>query len=214
MTTDIFIKTCKHDRHYHKYCLESITKYCKGFRNTVVVDGEHENGYVYQQVIKLHANEYSDADYILVSDSDTLFNQDVTPQSFMKNGKPIWYMTPFEGLLEHEGLRHWYDIMKNFCLTDPPYEFMRRQPFMFPRYVLEDIQSYCVKTHGRTLKEYPFDIGSFTEWNVLGFYCWLHHRDAFEWINTEDGIDAPLVTQFWSHEPIANNMAQIKQILQ
>lgn len=213
MVTDIFIKTCNHDRQYHEYCLKSIQKYCTGFRNTVVVDGEHPQGYIYQQVVKLHADRYTDADFILVTDSDTLFNTPVTPESFMVDGKPIWYMTPFEQLLEHDALRHWHQVMTEFCRTPPPFEFMRRQPFMFPSYVLKDIREYCIKTHGRTLEQYPYDKGTFTEWNVLGFYCWLHHRDAFTWINTDNGIDAPLVRQFWSHDPVKNNIKEIKNIL-
>jgi hypothetical protein len=214
MITDIFIKTCNYDKQYHEYCLQSIKKYCTGFRNTVVVEGEHPQGYIYQQVVKLHADKYTDADFILVTDSDTLFNTPVTPESFMSNGKPIWYMTPFEQLLEHSTLLKWRKVMTDFCGIEPQFEFMRRQPFMFPRYVLKDIQEYCVKTHGRTLEEYPFDLGVFTEWNVLGFYCWIHHRDAFTWVNTDDGIGDPLVRQFWSHDKVQKNIEEIKQILE
>lgn len=214
MITDIFIKTCNHDKQYHEYCLQSIKKYCTGFRNVIVVEGEHENGYIHQQVVKLHANEYSDADFILVTDSDTLFNQPVTPESFMIDGKPIWYMTPFEQLLDHNGLMHWRSVMTDFFRSEPPYEFMRHQPFMFPRKVLLDIQEYCVKTHGRTLKEYPFDKGTFTEWNVLGYYCWLHRHDLFSWVNTDVGLKNPNITQFWSHDPIEKNLEEIKQILE
>jgi FkbM family methyltransferase len=223
MTTDIFIKTCNHDKQYHEYCLQSIKKYCTGFRNTVVVEGEHENGYIYQQVIKMHADEYTDADFILVTDSDTLFNQPVTPESFMADGKPIWYMTPFSTIFNDESLpannrntlNHWSKSMYDFCGIESPFEFMRRQPFMFPRYVLKDIQQYCLKTHGKSLKQYPLDKGVFTEWNVLGFYCWLYHRDAFTWINTDDGIgDAP-VRQFkiWG-DTADENLEEIKQILE
>lgn len=213
MTVDIFIKTCEHDDEYHAYCLESINKYCSNFRNVIVVKDEHENGYIHQQVVKLHANEYSDADFILVTDSDTLFNRPVTPETFMHDGKPIWYMTPFADLLQHDGLRNWYKVMTDFCGQEPPYEFMRRQPFMFPRKVLSSIQEYCVKTHGRTLKQYPFDKGTFSEWNVLGFYCWLNHNDEFSWVNTDNGLPECPVTQFWSHDPVSRNLEAIHNIL-
>ena len=222
MITDIFIKTCIRDKEYHKYCLASIKKYCTGFRNTVVVEGEHPNGYIHQQVIKLHADEYTDADFILFTDSDTLFNTPVIPESFMSDGKPIWYMTPFSTLFNddslhinhHNTLRHWHKSMYDFCGTPPPFEFMRRQPFMLPLYVLKDIQQYCLKTHGKSLKQYPFDKGVFTEWNVLGFYCWLHHHDAFTWINTDDGMELPLVRQFkLGSDTAEDNIEEIKKIL-
>lgn len=215
MSTSIFIKTFSGDAPYHGYCLESIERYCSGFHGTVVVEGEHPRGYLHQQVIKLHADTYTDADYILVTDSDTLFTEPVTPDSFMVDGKPIWLYTPWtDAMLNHPGTKAWYDVMTQFAGKQPPSEFMRRQPFMFPRHVLASLREFCIKTHGVGIEEYIMSRGRFSEWNVLGHHCWRHHRDDFHWINTAVDPLPPLrVHQFWSHDPIEKNLHAIQQIL-
>lgn len=212
---DIFIKTCFHDAAYHVYCLESIGRFCTGFRDTVVVGGEHPRGYLYQQVIKMHADTYTDADYILVTDSDTLFTEPVSPESFMVDGKPIWLYTPWTPeMLAHSGTKAWHDCMQEFFGVTPHAELMRRQPFMFPRHVLQSLREFCYHRHGVSIEDYVMSRGSFSEWNVLGFHCWLHHRDDFHWIDTSVDPLPPLrVHQFWSQTPIEQNLHAIQQIL-
>jgi hypothetical protein len=215
MTTDIFIKTCQYDADYHRYCLESIAKYCTGFRNTVVVDGEHPRGYLHQQVVKMHADEHCPgADFILVTDSDTLFTQPVTPESFMVDGKPVWVVTPFAELMSHDGTRHWHGVVTRFFGVEPVYETMRRQPFVFPSGLLVKLREYCFWKHGRTLEQYIMENGSFSEWNVAGNFAWMFHRDEFHWIDTStDPLPELRVRQFWSHDPLENNLSEIQDIL-
>ena len=212
MQTDIFIKTCQHDAEYHKYCLKSIDRFCTGFRNTVVVDSEHPKGYLQQQVEKLHSDIHCPgADYILVTDSDTLFTEPVTPESFMRNGKPMWFMTPAH--LVSPDARTWFPAMKKFHGVEPTHEFMRRQPFMFPARILKDLRSYCVAKHGRTLEQYIMESGRFSEWNVLGMFAWIYHQEHFSWIDTSKELPPALVRQFWSHDPIEKNLEEINRIL-
>jgi hypothetical protein len=214
MTTDIFLKTHSADADYLRYCLASIEKFCSGFRKTVVVEGEHPRGYLHQQVVKLHADTHTDADFILVTDSDTLFTEEVTPESFMRDGKPIWYMTPWnEEMLAHPGTRAWFNVMTEFFGEEPPAEFMRRQPFMFPREVLEGLRNFCVERHGVTIGDYIMARKAFSEWNVLGAYCWLFHRDKFYFMDTTVECPPPKVKQFWSHDPIEKSLPEIQQIL-
>ncbi len=215
MTTDIFIKTHPGDAAYHVHCLRSIEKFCKGFRDTVVVDtGTHPRGYLEQQIVKLHADTYTDADLILVTDSDTLFTEHVTPESFMRDGKPIWYMTPWnDEMLRNPGTKAWFDVMSSFFGEPPPAEFMRRQPFMFPREVLPSLREYCFTKFGKTITDYVYDAGTFSEWNVLGLFCWLNFRDSFYWMDTTIECPPPLVRQFWSHAPLAQSITEIESIL-
>lgn len=213
MVTDIFIKTCAHDAAYHQYCMASIDKFCSGFRNTVVVDGEHPRGYLHQQVVKMHADTHCPgADFILVTDSDTLFTEPVTPESFMRDGKPIWYQTPAASI---EGdARCWFPVMDKFHGVEPEFEFMRRQGFMFPAWILRELRGYCVAKHGRTMEQYVMESGRFSEWNVVGMFAWLHHRDAFSWINTDEELPPAKVRQFWSRDTIEKNIEEIQKILQ
>ncbi len=214
-TTDIYIKTCNHDIPYHRYCLQSIDKFCTGFQSTVVEDGEHPRGYLWQQVCKMYADLKTNSDFILVTDSDTLFTQPVTPESFMVGGKPIWIHTPWTAeMLAHPGTATWKRVMTEFFGVEPPSEMMRRQPFMFPARVLETLRGFCVQKHGISLSEYIMNQKAFSEWNVLGFHCWLHHRDLFHWVDSSVGELPPLlVRQFWSHDPIEKNIEEIRRIL-
>ena len=213
-TTDIFIKTCAHDSAYHEYCLASIDKYCTGFRKTVVVEGEHPRGYLHQQVVKLHADQHTDADFILVTDSDTLFTEPVTPESFMRDGKPIWYCTPWnDDMMANPGTRAWFDVMSEFFGKTPTHELMRRQPFMFPREVLSGLRELCIHRHGTTIEDYIMQRKAFSEWNVLGFYCWLYHREKFYWMDTTIECPPAKVRQFWSHDPLEKNIDEIRRIL-
>jgi hypothetical protein len=233
-TTDIYIKTCNHDIPYHRYCLQSIDKFCTGFQSTVVEDGEHPRGYLWQQVCKMYADTKTNADMILVTDSDTLFTQPVTPESFMHEGKPIWLYTPWTSeMLAHPGTATWKKVMTEFFGVEPPAEFMRRQPFMFPSSVLATLRTFCVmkhdatleeyvmnqkafclQKHGVSLSEYIMNQKAFSEWNVTGFHCWLHHRDLFHWVDSSVDELPPLrVNQMWSHDPIEKNIEEIRRIL-
>lgn len=215
MTCDIFIKTCRHDADYHRHCLASIDKFCTGFRQTVVIDGEHPKGYLHQQVVKLHADTYTDADFVLTLDSDTMFTVPVTPETFLRDGKPVWLHTPWTPeMLAHPGVSAWRKCMADFARKEPPSEFMRRHPFCIPRWLLKDLQNWCRFSHGKTLESYVMDAQAFSEFNVLGHHAWQHHHDKFHWIDTsKEELPELTVRQFWSHDPIGTNLEEINRIL-
>lgn len=212
-TTDIFIKTCKHDQEYHQYCLASIEKFCTGFRNVVVIEGEHPRGYLHQQVAKLRADEHTDADFILITDSDTLFTRPVTPETYLREGKIEWIHTPFTE--ELRAAVPWFEVMAEFARgVEPPSELMRRQPFMLPAWLLKDIRQWCEFSHGMMIEEYVMARKSFSEFNVLGHHAWRFHYDKFHWIDTsKDELPELTVRQFWSHSPISENIVEIRRIL-
>lgn len=218
MSTSIFIRTYAHDREYHEQCLRSIEKFCSGFGETVVIDGEHPKGYLRQQVDKVSSDLFcpGDTDFVLITDSDTVFTAPVTPDSFMVDGKPVWIHTPWNPeMFAHQGLRAWFNVMTDFFGTPPPSEFMRRHPFIIPCEVLRGLRDYCKMTHGKTIEDYIMNAAAFSEFNVIGFYGWLFHRDKFHWVNSEtDELPTLLVRQFWSHDPIAKNIEEINRILQ
>jgi hypothetical protein len=213
--TDIFIKTCQHDAEYHKYCLASIEKFCSGFRDVVVIDGEHPRGYLDQQIIKLHADTYTDADFVLITDSDTLLTMPVTPETYLHDGKPVWLWTPWSPeMLAHPGTAAWFRCMKEFFGEESPGEFMRRQPFMVPTQLLKDLREWAEAYHGKSIGDYVMDRGSFSEFNCMGYYAWLAHHDKFHWIDTsKDELPELTVRQMWSHDKIEKNLEEIQRIL-
>ena len=193
---DIFIKTYPRDKMWHEKCLESVALNCSGFR-AIVEDCDQIDGdnYLYQQVAKLNADTKSTADYFLVTDSDTLFTVKITPDTFFSGSKSIWYYAPKEEVLAADsGTKKWFDCMERFLGVAPQHEFMRRQPFFVPRWLLQAFRSFCWRKHGMSVRDYVMQQQYFSEWNCLGFYAYTYHRGAFEW-----KTDGPVVCrQFWS----------------
>lgn len=214
MNCSIFIKTCQRDREYHEYCLKSIEKYCSGFRDVVVIEGEHPQGYLHQQVVKCYADLHTDADYILITDSDTLFTIPVTPETYFHEDKVKWLHTPWTPEMLAGNEKCWFGVMGQFFLDIPPSEFMRRQPFMVPAWLLKELREYCRHKHGRTLEDYIMWKGVFSEFNVMGMFAWLFHHDKFHWIDTsKDELPELTTRQFWSHDPLEKNIEEIERIL-
>jgi len=214
MVTDIFIKTHAGDAEYHKYCLASIEKYCTGFRNVVVIEGEHPRGYLHQQIVKLHADDHTDADYVLVTDSDTLFTVPVTPETYFEGDKVKWIHTPWTPEMLASNTRAWFDVMGQFFGKTPHSEFMRRQPFMLPAWLLRELRLFCFTKHGVSIEDYIWSKGVFSEFNVLGNFAWEFHHDRFHWIDSsKDELPELTTRQFWSHDPIEKNIEEIERIL-
>jgi hypothetical protein len=158
---DILIKSYPPDYERLGYCLRSIHKFAKGFRNIVVivphgttndlprntpkpiqvVEYGGADGYLYQQAVKSVAHEFTDAEYVLHIDSDTMFTRPVTPLTFMNEGKIWWLYTPYS-----EIVCPWQKITEKFMDEAIDFEFMRRLPLMIPRWLHESMAQFCLAT--------------------------------------------------------------------
>lgn len=202
MICDIFIKTYPADYEWLKYCCRSINKFAAGFRKTVIIapDERHDSegyewqqrheyglgnprfdGYLSQQVFKLNADTFSDAEFILHIDSDTIFTRPVTPETYFTNDKIDWMMTPYS-MIETP----WQPITEKFLGQPVEFEFMRRPPQMLPHWLYAALRERCVKRNGRTLDQYVMEqpYRAFSEYNALGAFAYYFYRDKFNWINT------------------------------
>lgn len=203
-TVDIFIKTWERDYPWVEWCYKSIEKFSSGFRRVVTVDDNCKEGsgkkhvviseppktpgYLWQQVCKLHADQKTDADFILFMDSDCVFTRNVTPNDFIKDGKPIWQYTPLDQARPDQHV--WAPVMEKFLGKKPEHEFMRRHPFIVPRWAFEELRTFCKYRHGKSLEDYIMGEADpnnglslrFSEWNCLGFFLWEYHRDRIEWV--------------------------------
>src|SRR5712691_3849026 len=101
VSVDLFIRSYYKDLRWLSHCLRSVEKYTQGFRKTIlVVPGssaerlawsgldlkveahvcpDFADDYLGQQVTKLHADKYTDADFICHIDADCLFHRNITP---------------------------------------------------------------------------------------------------------------------------------------
>lgn len=216
MTTDILIKSYRKDFPWLSYCLRSIQKFATGFRDIVIVipdtDNldhltaervvkvrEHGEPYMFQQSVKMHADTFTDADHISTVDSDCIFTEPVTPETFMTDGKVDWLYTPWESVGD-DAKRAWGGVMTKCLGEPPPAEFMRRSAQMIPRWALQEFRGFVAERHGVSLEHYIMSQPGryFSEYNCLGFFLWKFHREKINWINTDERIPPSVVRQFWS----------------
>lgn len=239
---DILIKSYPPDYDRLRYCLRSIHKFCSGFRGVVVVipagDGnraqftgamegtlepilanlkvievmEQGEGYLYQQAVKACAHEYSDAEYILHIDSDTMFTRHVTPLTFFRNGKILWLYTRYS-----EIVTPWQRITEKFMDEAVDYEFMRRLPLLMPRWLHVDLARFALERHRTRLSDYIIAQPSrgFSEFNALGAFAFTRAKDKFEWLNTtENPLPDTVALQRWTGDPFDDSVkAKCEEIL-
>lgn len=217
VSCDIFIKTYAKVAQWHEQAMRSIARFATGFRKTVVVGDQPVEGYQEMQVVKLNADLYTDADYILFTDSDCVFCTPVDPGTYFRGGKSIWLYRNWTAALKQEGdaVMRWHRGMEKFFGIEPPHEFMCRHPEMIPRWLLVAFRMFCQMRHGVTMEEWVLKDKEFADWNMLGMYAWLYHRECFHWINQDEETPPPItVKQFWGgHAPFAEALPEIERIL-
>lgn len=226
-TVDIFIRSYSGDFCWLAYALRALHQRVKGFRQVhiVVPAGQAEqlkhlteekvyecpiyaDDYLGQQITKLMADTYSDADYIMHVDSDLIFTKEVTPETFIVDGKPIIYYEPYSVV----GMEPWYPIVSEVLGWNPENEFMRRFPFVYPRWIYADLRKYLEERYSNTLENYissrPYR--SFSEFNTMGEFAWTIHHDKFTWRNPHE--DPTYVRQFRSWDGIDNHIKELEEM--
>jgi len=222
MTTAIFIKTWSGDLPWLGYCLQSIRKYASGISQVIIaadvscVDDVYpmscdaivvpipdwNNGYIQQQWIKLNADQYADADQILFVDSDCVFHTPFSPESFMRDGKPVLMRTHYGNL---GGAEAWKGITEKFCGWPVEFEYMRRLPWMYRSESLFNFRAMFPNLHShlRSLSD-----RSFSEFNALGAFIDRFENEEYYVTDTEVWIPEPVAKQFWSWGKISKEIQE------
>lgn len=238
---DILIKSYPADYELLKYCLRAIDKYARGFRQVILVVPEDKlaglefdallnvplktvpireagDGYLFQQTVKARAHHVSDADYILHIDSDTFLTDHITPDTFIYYGLPIWFITPYDTMGANPA--PWQGITESFMGSPVRFEFMRRFPFLLPRFLHEFAEKFCLDQHGVKLGDYILAQPNkhFSEFNALGAIAHKHFNDRFYWFDTSTHPEAewPKLTalQTWSYAELTDEMrAKYEQLI-
>lgn len=236
MKTSIFIRSYHKDFDWLAYCLASIRKYCRGFEETVIVvpadsirqlkqfqlKGEktfscvnHPNGYLHQQVTKLYADTYVKGDYILFVDSDCVFTQEVTPETYFSDGKPVMLITPYSEL---GASVPWQPITEKALGFPCPFETMRRIPWICRKDLLEQVRIHMANLHDCAANEYVMaqPNRAFSEFNVLGSYALTHYSpEYYKFLDTTKEPLPPLTAiQHWSWGGISDQLRdELKRII-
>lgn len=205
MSCDIFIRSYWKDLEWLRLCLASVEKYCLGFRSVVVVlprsseqwlrrralnttariefCRDYADDYLGQQVSKLLADTFTDADYVCHVDSDCVFFRLTTPEDFISNGRPRILTRPCATI---EGHRPWQAPTEKFLGWGVTDDYMRHPPFVYPRWLYARLREHALATHGVNIEGYVTaqPPRGFSEFNALGGLAWRRHRESFVWVDT------------------------------
>lgn len=226
---DIVIRTYSKDLEWLKYSLQSIYKFCSGFRNIIIIIPEkqkhlldalnltqekiftcpdYKDDYLGQQITKICADQYSDADYIMFGDSDTLITQPLKPEYLFREDKPIILKTSYEKI---GNTVPWKSVTQKALGFDVQFEFMRRHPFLYRSDTLKEFRAYMKQLHGKEVGEYinKQPDRAFSEFNAIGAFADKFEHDKYYFQDTETEPLPPLyVRQFWSWGGITNEVLE------
>ena len=209
MTTDIFIRSYAGDFAWLEYCLKSIKKYGNGFSKVHIVvpandagnvpvlgsevvhlTTDRTDGYMAQQLTKLHADDFCEAEYVLHVDSDCVFFKDFSPLDFFLEGKPIMLQEKVETI--------WNPITEKHLGWRDEYEYMRRLPIIYPKWIYGKFRAWMKRKHDLGIDDYVVRVNGreFSEFNTLGQWANRIHPEAFTWMEPNDV--PKYCEQFWS----------------
>lgn len=232
----IFIRTYRNDAQWLVYCLRSINKFCSGYSETVVVcpvsdhtiiaplvkypnmrvdvtEDEPERGYVLQQVTKMKADMYTNADYVLYTDSDCVFTKPNSPSTWFNAGKIVYLITPWAQLAD-SGAMKWKAITEAALGFEVQEEVMRRLPLVYPRSVISACRAWVESLHKMSLREYVLAQPEFSEFNVMGNFALHQKPQQFDfWDTTNRELPETIVSQKWSYGGITPQIQQETEAL-
>ena len=160
-------------------------------------------GYYWQQAVKMSWPEYSDADAVVILDTDVIAWNKFTAMDFTLNGQPYWRTEPYK---PNDNDLIWKNcveaflgetICTNYMLKYPdnPYLFTREATIGFASQIKQQfglgiIDFFRPSPNGRILSEY----------SLFGAYLDKINRHGYLMIESnfkEKSLDLPL-KQYWS----------------
>ena len=239
MSTSIFIRTYRTDRHWVSYCLRSLKKHATGFHEIVVVipkgDEPHFDlfdfhgarvvwyddlpmeGYCAQQECKVHADQLCEGDRICFIDSDCFITATLTPDMLCnERGKPIQLLRHWE---ETGDAKMWLPITAAALGETPTFEHMACQGLLYDRRTFPLLRAHIQNTHGVSLREYISKVKGreFSEFNLLGAFALRYTPSFYDWRMADPSTDGypRHIRQQWSWQPggVERHIAEYEELL-
>ncbi|MDA5110853.1 hypothetical protein O3V59_21165 [Brevibacillus thermoruber] len=239
---DIFYKTYPGDEEWITYSIKSVYKFARGFRQIVVVsnsghhyhppsgnlpvkyveldlppdDARYPNGvgYWWQMGIKLCWDRFTDADAVVVVDSDQIFYDHFSPASWRKDGKIIWMRRPWSeagnGVIWKPGA--------DFLLgKDTPYDYMVGPGFYITRTALQSFTNFMQSRFAQTPDQYYIDVKNprTSEFVPIGAYIDHIQDPEYGFYHPRDVNYRPWpLKQYWSWGKITEEIrTEIEEFL-
>ncbi|MGW3448814.1 hypothetical protein [Streptomyces sp. NPDC001076] len=211
-----------------KYALASIGRWCRGFAEVVVVTPrtgsaavrravddsvrlevcpDYRDDYLGQQISKVYADDFTDAQLICHVDSDVIFTRPVSPADLLDRGRPWIVRRPVTDLGRH---RPWLAPTEAFLGRPTAYDFMQQPPFSYPRWLYPEVRALSLARHGISLARYVTSQPprGFSEFNVLGAHAFAAHRASFAWYDMDSPGVPRLCRWYWSRGGINTALHQ------
>lgn len=158
----------------------------------------------------MYADEWCPyADFIAHIDADCIFTEPVTPDDYVKDGRPILRYELFDRICRrHGGVIRWKEASER-CLPFPiQFETMRCHPEVYHRGLYKESRELIQRHTGRTVDDHIADGPNtfpqqFCEHVTLGNVAIERFRDHYVLIEqSSDRVSPPnKLQQFWSHSP-------------
>jgi hypothetical protein len=224
---DIFYKTYHQDKKWLEYSLRSLSKFVTGYRNIVILVPindkryfesivlperatiqyvkEYGTGYLYQQLCKIQAHKYTDAEFILFSDSDLIFDHPINLQDFIADGKPEILYTSYDKVGD---AICWKEPTETFIKEPQEFEWMRRNALIYHRSTLVNIEKY-----EPNLEYIIMTSQRFSEYNAIGAYAWKYEREKYNFVNTDTWeYTRPKAIQYHSYTEFEKMINEFKDL--
>lgn len=142
------------------------------------------NGYMRQQWIKMNVHKLIHDHLVWNWDSDVIAKRDFDSSSFIKNGKPVWWWDDINHLINGGYPSSRKHLLMEIFGGDCGREFMRCMPISLHGTALAHAANSPIWKRG-------FDLctsshGAFSEFNLIGEYCYRNFNDMFTWINAQN----------------------------
>lgn len=218
---DIVIRTWAKDAAWLRACVAAVDRYCSGWRDLIIVAPESsmealrrcklpigrlvacENSpadYLGQQVTKLYADLITDADLICHLDSDCIIRRPLRPGDLLDDaGRAVIVRTPATCFQRNRA--PWQGVTEQFLCRPVTFDYMRRHPIVYPRWLYAELREFCRQVHGVELDSYVLSQSpaAFSEFNSFGAFADERHHDSFAWVERHDTtFDESFARVFWS----------------
>lgn len=187
--------------------LQLLTETISDFPERTKIVGVTEfkgDGYLSQQVFKLQAYKYCDADIILFSDSDVFYHNPINLQDYIKGGKPEILHTPWAQVGDAIA---WKEPTEKTLGFEVPSEGMRRHGMAFHKSTLINLNNFLPD-----LEKVVMMSERFSEFNLMTSYAMKMEPEEYNFISTDNWqYTEPICQQIWSHSKKDGDELQQKE---
>lgn len=173
-----------------------------------IEEGRRGQGNLRAQIAMCKADLHCpDADYLYFVGSDCIAHIPFKASTYFVRAKPVMLYNFYDEFGNDGSMRRWQSITAQAVGFTPDKEFMRRLPVVYTRRSLARTRQWITDTHHKTFENAVYDMGAFTESNVIGAVAWEACKEDFTWyhanhdeeyLNYRRDNPDPLI-QFWSH---------------